>query len=106
MLHLPEALGAALEPCPLKGVRIDVKKFRVRLCLELFTSDLLLSLSLLLKKRLLRSALTLTAIGGVQAVEGTPRSEEFSSVLEQDPLGHEWGTGPNDETFGEWCELF
>eukprot|EP00960_Hanusia_phi_P077822 768745-Hanusia_phi.AAC.4 len=37
-----------------------------------------------------------------QAVKGTPRSSEYSSINEQDPLGDQYGTGGNDDIFGEW----
>ncbi|EKX38833.1 hypothetical protein GUITHDRAFT_154635 [Guillardia theta CCMP2712] len=37
-----------------------------------------------------------------EAVKGTPRSSEYDSINEQDPLGHQYGTGGNDDIFGEW----
>lgn len=36
------------------------------------------------------------------AVPGVPRSSEYESVLEQDPLGDQHETGGNDDIWGEW----
>ena len=39
----------------------------------------------------------------VQALAGKPRSSEYDNELEQDPRGHEHGSGSNDDMWGEWC---
>jgi hypothetical protein len=41
----------------------------------------------------------------VQALTGKPRSSEYDNELEQDPRGHEHGSGSNDDMWGEWCAL-
>jgi hypothetical protein len=37
-----------------------------------------------------------------KGVQGVPRSSEYDSVLEQDPLGDKHETGGNDDIWGEW----
>ena len=37
-----------------------------------------------------------------EAVTGVPRSDEYESVLEQDPFGDTHETGGNDDIWGEW----